>query len=274
MSIEIDKRLSLDNLRAKRPLIQCLTNEVAMNFCANVLNALGASPVMSFSPDEAAEFVDNADAITTNIGTLTREKYAGIQLVMERAKVLGKPVVFDPVAHFATSFRRNATKHLLELSPKVIRGNASEIIAFTAKTSAHGVDSHAEGESRFNAAIEAAKQTKGVIAMSGKTDFITDGKKHILVEGGHSLMSKVSASGCALTCVTGAFIALAPDQALKATVKAFATFSAAGAIAGHQAKGPGSFVPLFIDALAEMDDQMVDRSVSIRPWQNDGIAED
>ncbi|WP_369459193.1 MULTISPECIES: hydroxyethylthiazole kinase, partial [Bartonella] len=69
-----------------------------------------------------------------------------------------------------------------------------------------------------------------------------------------------------LTCVTGAFIALAPDQALKATVKAFATFSAAGAIAGHQAKGPGSFVPLFIDALAEMDDQMVDRSVSIRPW--------
>ena len=76
MSIEIDKRLSLDNLRAKRPLIQCLTNEVAMNFCANVLNALGASPVMSFSPDEAAEFVDNADAITTNIGTLTREKYS------------------------------------------------------------------------------------------------------------------------------------------------------------------------------------------------------
>ncbi|MBH9995885.1 hydroxyethylthiazole kinase, partial [Bartonella sp. M0176] len=49
-------------------------------------------------------------------------------------------------------------------------------------------------------------------------------------------------------------------------MKAFATFSAAGAIAGHQAKGPGSFVPLFIDALAEMDDQMVDRSVSIRPW--------
>ena len=188
---------------------------------------------------------------------------------MERAKVLGKPVVFDPVAHFATSFRKNATKHLLELSPQVIRGNASEIIAFTAKTSARGVDSHAEGKSRFNAAIEAAKQTKAVIAMSGKTDFITDGNEHIIIEGGHSLMSKVSACGCALTCVTGAFIALAPDQALKAAVKAFATFSAAGAIAGHQAKGPGSFVPLFIDALATLDDEGIAAHASVTPWQND-----
>ena len=72
-----------------------------------------------------------------------------------------------------------------------------------------------------------------------------------------------------LTCVTGAFIALAPDQALKATVKAFATFSAAGAIAGHQAKGPGSFVPLFIDALAALNDEGVAAHTLVTPWQND-----
>ena len=267
MLFEFDKRISLLKLREKCPLIQCITNEVAMNFCANVLNALGASPVMSFAPDEAAEFVDNADAITTNIGTLTLEKYAGMRLVMERAKVLGKPVVFDPVAHFATSFRTNATVHLLTLSPRIIKGNASEIIALTSKTTAHGVDSRDDGANNFYAAIAAAQKTKAVIAMSGKSDFITDGKRHALIEGGNSLMSKVSACGCALTCVTGAFVALAPDKPFDAAVKAFSTFSAAGTLAGRTAKGPGTFVPLFIDALATIDDKTVEASASVTPWE-------
>ena len=269
MSFELDKNISLALLRAKRPLIQCITNEVAMNFSANILNALGASPVMSFAPDEAAEFVEHSSAITTNIGTLTREKYAGIRLVMERAKILGKPVVFDPVAHFATTFRQKATAHLLTLSPRIIRGNASEITALTKTTEAHGVDSRDEGKTSFEAAIKAARLTKAVIAMSGKKDFITDGKRHVIIEGGNSLMAKVSACGCALTCVTGAFIALAPDKPFDAAIKAFSTFSAAGALAGHNAKGPGTFVPLFIDALATIDDESIAAHISVTPWQND-----
>lgn len=268
MYCEFDKRLTIGNLREKSPLIQCITNEVAMNFCANILNALGASPVMAFAPEEAADFVENADALTTNIGTLTLEKYAGIRLAMERAKKLGKPVVFDPVAHFASPFRQNAARYLLSLSPSIIRGNYSEIAAFMGKTEAHGVDSCNNSKKCFNAAIELAKTTKTVVAMSGKTDFITDGKNHFLVEGGNVQMSKVSASGCALTCVTGAFLALAPDKPLEAAIAAFACFAAAGKIAGKNAKGPGSFVPLFIDALATLDDETVKSASSIICWED------
>lgn len=268
MYCEFDKRLGIGNLREKSPLIQCITNEVAMNFCANILNALGASPVMAFAPEEAADFVEKADALTVNIGTLTLEKYAGIRLAMERAKKRDKPVVFDPVAHFATPFRQNAARYVLSLTPAIIRGNFSEIAAFTKKTEAHGVDSRDKGEKCFIAAIELAKKTKAVVAMSGKTDFITDGKNHFLVKGGNVLMSKVSASGCALTCVTGAFLSLAPDKPLEAALAAFATFAAAGKIAGKNANGPGTFVPLFIDALANLDEETVKASSAINGWTN------
>ncbi|WP_297327402.1 hydroxyethylthiazole kinase [uncultured Bartonella sp.] len=268
MFFEFDKRITIGNLRKKSPLVQCITNEVAMNFCANVVNAVGASPVMAFAPEEAADFVEKANALTVNIGTLTLEKYAGIRIAIKRAKKLHKPVVFDPVAHFATPFRQNAAEYIVSLTPAIIRGNFSEIAAFTGKTEARGVDSHDKGEKCFITAIELARKTKAVVAMSGKTDFITDGKNHFLIEGGDILMSKVSASGCALTCVTGAFLSLAPDKPLEAAIVAFASFAAAGKLAGKNAKGPGSFVPLFIDALATLDEEIVASSSSIIRWQN------
>ncbi|WP_297321954.1 hydroxyethylthiazole kinase [uncultured Bartonella sp.] len=262
----LDSRIGISNLRETRPLVQCLTNDVAMNFCANVVTALGASPVMAFAPEEAGDFVASANAVTTNIGTLTNERYSGICLAMTRAKELGKPVVFDPVAHFVTPFRQSACHHLLALNPSIIRGNASEIVAFSNKTNANGVDSCNEGEQRFSAAVKLSQRTKAIVAMSGETDFITDGKNHWLITGGDALMSKVSATGCALTCVTGAFAALAPDRLLETTIAAFATFSAAGKIAAASAKGPGSFVPLFLDALSTIDEQCVAETVKVVSW--------
>jgi hydroxyethylthiazole kinase len=43
-------------LRAKRPLVQALTNTVSSNFVANVLLSAGASPAMVDNPEEAALF--------------------------------------------------------------------------------------------------------------------------------------------------------------------------------------------------------------------------
>lgn len=267
MFFGLDQRVSICNLRKKSPLVQCITNDVAMNFCANVLNALGASPVMAFAPEEASDFVEVADALTANIGTLTQEKYAGMRLAMARAKELNKTVVFDPVAHFSTPFRRTASRSLLKIGPSIIRGNASEIIAFTDGTKAKGVDSRDENEHCFKAAIELSKRTKAIVAISGETDFITNGDSHWLVKGGHPLMAKVSATGCALTCVTGAFASLAPDKLLDTTIAAFVTFSAAGALAGDHAKGPGSFVPYFLDTLSTVDEQSIAKAIVLEPWK-------
>ncbi|MBL9058749.1 MAG: hydroxyethylthiazole kinase, partial [Mangrovicoccus sp.] len=56
-------------MRAASPLVQCITNYVAMNFAANVLLATGASPAMVHSPEESGQFAVVAGALTVNIGT-------------------------------------------------------------------------------------------------------------------------------------------------------------------------------------------------------------
>ncbi len=44
--------LNLAALREKKPLIHNITNFVVMNFTANALLAMGASPVMAHAPPE------------------------------------------------------------------------------------------------------------------------------------------------------------------------------------------------------------------------------
>src|ERR1700689_5966017 len=58
-------------LRARRPLVQALTNTVSSNFVANVLLSAGASPAMVDNPEEAALFAGVADAVLINLGTST-----------------------------------------------------------------------------------------------------------------------------------------------------------------------------------------------------------
>jgi hydroxyethylthiazole kinase len=69
-------------------------------------------------------------------------------------------------------------------------------------------------------------------------------------------MGRVTAMGCALGAVTAAFLAAARstgDDPVAATVAAHAVVGACGAAAGVAARGPGSFVPAWLDALAALD---------------------
>ena len=47
---------ALTTLRANRPLVHCLTNEVVQEITANVLLAAGASPAMVVAMEEAPVF--------------------------------------------------------------------------------------------------------------------------------------------------------------------------------------------------------------------------
>jgi len=49
---------ALVSIRRDRPLIHNITNYVVMNFTANILLALGASPVMAHAIEEVEEMVD------------------------------------------------------------------------------------------------------------------------------------------------------------------------------------------------------------------------
>ena len=76
------------------------------------------------------------------------------------------------------------------------------------------------------------------------------GARAFRIANGHPLMPKVTALGCSLTGVVGAFVAGQPR--LEATVAALACFGLAGEIAARAARGPASFQTAFIDALHAM----------------------
>jgi len=251
-------------MRTKNPLVQNITNFVAMNIAANVMLAAGASPAMVHTKEEAGEFARIASALTINIGTLSPDFLAGMIEAAKAAGEAGKPWVLDPVAHFATSYRRAAVAELLELRPTIIRGNASEIIALAgSRSSGHGVDSGDSVIAAEGAAIVLAQQNACVVAVTGEVDFVTDGRRSARILGGSSLMPRVTALGCSLTGVTGAFVAAAPDMPFEATIAALAMFAVAGQQAAEKASGPGSFAPLFLDRLAGLTPDELDAEARV-----------
>ncbi|MFK2900634.1 hydroxyethylthiazole kinase [Dyella jejuensis] len=240
----------LERMRHESPLVQCITNFVAMNFAANVLLAAGASPAMVHAPEEAGEFARLAGALTINIGTLSSSWLDGMLRAAAAANEVGRPWVLDPVAHFATGFRRQAIDALLQHRPTVIRGNASEIMALAGEASAgRGVDAGDSVERAQASATALAQRSGAVVAVTGAVDWVTDGQRALRIAGGSELMPRVTAMGCALTCLIGALVAVAPQSPLAATASALACFGAAGSRAAQQATGPGSFAWRFIDAL-------------------------
>ncbi|MBN2752949.1 MAG: hydroxyethylthiazole kinase, partial [Rhodospirillaceae bacterium] len=124
-------------LRAKPPLVQCITNYVAMNIAANVMLAAGASPAMVSDAEEAEEFAGIAAALTVNIGTLSAPFVTGMRAAIDGAQAAGRPWVLDPAACQATAYRRRVSAELAGLRPTIIRGNASEILWLAGEAS-HG----------------------------------------------------------------------------------------------------------------------------------------
>lgn len=247
-------------LRAANPLVQCITNYVAMNIAANTLLAAGASPAMVHTARESGDFASIAAALTINIGTLSPEWVKGMEAAISAANKAGKPWVLDPVANFATPYRQAVALDLLALSPTVLRGNASEIMALAGEQSAgQGVDAGDSVKAAENAAKAISRKYHNVVVITGEVDFITDGKRLARVRGGSAMMSQITAMGCSLTCLIGAYLAI-EDDAFAASIAALALYAEAGARTEKTADGPGSFAWQFLDQLAALKPADIDPS--------------
>jgi len=239
----------LARVRAAAPLVHCMTNEVVQSITANVLLALGASPAMIVAEEEAGDFAAIAGALLVNVGTLYPARYAAMKLAVQGARRSGKPWTLDPVAAGVLAYRSEAMRELLGEAPAAIRGNASEILALAGESAGgKGVDSTAQSEVALLAAQALARRSGAVVAVTGAIDFVTDGAATWAVPGGDPLMTRVVGTGCALSAVVAAFTAGATDR-LAAVAAACAVMSRAGEIATASARGPGSFLPAFLDAL-------------------------
>ncbi|TDH34986.1 hydroxyethylthiazole kinase [Pseudohoeflea suaedae] len=250
-------------IRAEPPLVQCITNFVAMNIAANVLLAAGASPAMVGDAEEAGEFARIAGALTVNIGTLSPQMMEGARAAIAGAHEAGRPWVLDPVACQATAYRRAASAELAGLKPAIIRGNASEILSLAGEEShGQGVDGRDGVEAAETGARRLAAKTGAMVAVTGEIDLVTDGKRVARIGGGSSYMPMNTAMGCSLTGLCGAYAAVAVDP-FDAAVGALAHFAVAGTRAHREARGPGSFASLFVDALHAVEPGDLEREAEV-----------
>jgi hydroxyethylthiazole kinase len=237
-------------LREKKPLIHNITNFVVMNYTANALLAMGASPVMAHAQNEVEDMVAFAGALVLNIGTLTDDWIAAMVKAGIKASAMGTPIILDPVGSGATPLRTNSAKQLIaQTDIRVIRGNASEILSLRhADSKTKGVDSvHSVDEAADTAKI-LAEELQTTLAITGPVDLITDGQRVVRVSNGHPLMGYVTGTGCTATAAIGAFLAVDSDP-VSATATALAFFGLAGEVAGQSASAPGSFMIGMLDAL-------------------------
>ncbi|XP_066316339.1 hydroxyethylthiazole kinase-like [Miscanthus floridulus] len=103
-----------------------------------------------------------------------------------------------------------------------------------------GVDSSHGSVDAIEAAKALALSSSAVVAVSGAVDFITDGNQVVGVSNGVPMMQKITATGCAVTALIAAFVAMEPSDAIVAAACALAIFGLAGEIGMDSAKGPAS----------------------------------
>lgn len=264
--------------REREPLVQCITNFVTVNDCANIILAAGGTPAMSHVKEEAAEAVQKADALVCNMGAI--EDTEAMILAGKEANRLGIPVILDPVAAGGTSLRRATAKQLLEeVHFAVIRGNASEIRSLAGeKVTGRGVDVSALDavtEEKLPEAVKTvelmARRLKSVIAVSGKTDIVSDGDRTVLIRNGCATMSRITGSGCMVTSLIGAFCGAAPKRPFEAAAAGLAVMGIAGETAEslRLSKGTGNatFRNDLIDAVFNFTENQLTEEIKIEVYR-------
>ncbi len=257
----------LKEIKTKSPLVWNISNFVSMDIAANMLLAIGASPAMAHALEEAEDFSNICKAIhgalTINIGTFDRHWQNCAINVAKQAKLNNVPWVLDPVGAGASKFRNENAKQLLSLKPTVLRGNASEIISISGiKNAGKGVDSTSTSNEALDAAKSIAQNEKIIVAITGEIDYVTDGSKVYAVYGGNEMMTKITATGCALTCLIGAGLTSEQDN-LISTVNIIGMYSVACEKAFTSAKGPASLRTELIDALYNLTTLEVEKNIKI-----------
>ena len=239
------------------PLCHNMTNLVVQNFAANVAICIGASPIMANYGEEARDLANLGGALVVNMGTVTPDGLTNYSKAIRAYNAVGGPVLFDPVGGGATAIRREAVDFLMKEGRfDVIKGNENEILTVLGQGSVQqkGVDSGgstSSAEDKADVVRRLAKQRNNIVLMTGKTDFISDGRRVYAISNGHKYLGSITGSGCTLGTTIAACLAVEREQKFWAAIAGILMFEIAAELAGarEDVKGPGTFVPAFLDSL-------------------------
>jgi thiamine-phosphate diphosphorylase/hydroxyethylthiazole kinase len=251
------------SVREKTPLSHNMTNLVVQNIAANIALAIGASPIMANYGAEATDLSTLGGALVINMGSVTPDGILNYKAAIAAYNLAGGPIVLDPVGAGATGIRRSALAELMSIGYfDLIKGNEREIMAVARASGLEledmsqqrGVDS---GDSLFTLEQRAyivsriALRERNVVLMTGAIDVVSDGIRTYTIANGHKYLGTITGSGCTLGTTLSAYLAANPEDKLKAAVAGLLHFEIAAEHAAERAdvKGPGTFVPAFIDEL-------------------------
>jgi hydroxyethylthiazole kinase len=264
----------LENVKKKAPLIHNITNYVTVNDVANVLLAVGGSPIMSDEPEDVEDITAICDGLNINIGTLQKRSIEAMYRAGRKANALGHTLLLDPVGAGASRLRTNTAVSLMEeLKFDVIRGNVSELKALAlGSTTTKGVDADAadavteENLERMAAfAKDYAKTCGCIIAITGAIDLVADASSCYVIRNGRREMSTVTGTGCQLSGLMTAFLAANPDSKLEAAAAATILMGLAGEIAVKNltaSEGNASLRIRIIDAICNMTGETLEQGAN------------
>lgn len=265
-------------LKAKRPLINNMTNPVTMNDCANAQLAIGASPMMASYVEEIGEVAEAVDGFNFNIGAIQEGMANSMILAAKLANEMDKPIVLDPVGVGVSTYRKKLVQTLLsKYKISVIKGNVSEIKTidnFDLKTkgidASHQeqmVESHIEYISEL--AIRVATRYNCIVVVTGSVDVVASKDQAYLIKHGHPMMARITGTGCVLSSLIGALISTkkASDNLLEEVVLSVGILGLAGEIGAQNMQsfeGSGTYMRRILDSLTHIDELDLDSLLKIR----------
>ncbi|KAI4669871.1 uncharacterized protein J4E79_000150 [Alternaria viburni] len=276
-------------VKRMNPLSHNMTNLVVQNFAANVALCVGASPIMANYGAEASDLSKLGGALVVNMGTVTPDGLANYQQAINAYNAAGGPIILDPVGAGATSVRRDALAQLLGAGYfDLIKGNESEILAvarasgYTLESSSQqqrGVDSGASLFSlpqRAHIVSRLAARERTVVLMTGATDLVSDGARTYAVANGHEYLGRITGSGCTLGTTLSAYLAAYREDRLLAAVAGLLHYEIAAEVAAQRedVRGPGTFVPAFLDELWNHGERVVKGDVELKDVAKVEFVED
>ena len=210
--------------------------------------------------EEAKDLARLQGALVINMGTVTPEGISNYLQAVKAYNAQGGPVLFDPVGAGATEVRKAAMKVLLNGGYfDVIKGNENEVTTVMGQLGQQqkGVDSgdsETSPEDKARLAKQLAAQQRNVVLLTGKVDYLSDGQRTYAIDNGCSYLGEITGSGCTLGTTIAAFLAVQRKDKLLAALTGILLFEIAAEQASKRSdvRGPGTFVPAFLDKLSEI----------------------
>ncbi|MBU5592529.1 hydroxyethylthiazole kinase [Clostridium sp. MSJ-4] len=247
-----------------KPLITFMTNYVTVLDLVDCCVYAGGSPVLTDDIVESHDIIPHAgvNAVMLNFGTINRE-YLDIMVNVGRsANKENVPVILDPAAISASPFRSYAIQRVLnEVNISILKGNLGEIktiLGYEAK--AKGIDSFEDESDGEECCIKLARERNMIVAMTGKEDIITDGKRVAKIKNGTPRLKKVVGTGSSTGALISTFSGHTNDYFLS-TILGILIMGISGEIAEKRLKehdGTRTFKQYLHDTLSTITEEQLE----------------